>query len=359
MKKLGRILVCRLEASDCMMADMQRILAILVVAGVVGVAHEGFAQRRAVPPSRPQLMDGIAAIVNGEVITLSQLRELTIAREVALRDLFTGEKLEQELRKMRQAALQDLIDRQLILQEFKQREFNIPDYVVEDRIQQIILQEFGGDRQTFLRTILAQGYTLSRFREIEKEKLIVQAMRQANVKDQFVITPQQVREYYEKNRSQFAEPEEIRLRMIVFRDSALGSEGILPELEEGDKKKLAEEVRAKILAGADFAQMAQMYSEDPTTAEAGGDWGWIGRETLAEPLSRAAFGLKTGQVSPVISFAGSHYLLLVEERKNARVKPLAEVKEEIERTLLQEQRRKAQERWLEGLRRKAYIQIFT
>ncbi|MCX7712945.1 MAG: peptidyl-prolyl cis-trans isomerase [Chthoniobacterales bacterium] len=307
--------------------------------------------------NRYRLMDGIAAVVNGEVITISQLRELTMARELALREMMSGEELKREVERIRKQALQDLIDRQLILQEFRRREFTLPEYVVEDRINQIIREEFGGDRQTFLRTILAQGYTLSRFREVEREKLIVQAMRQANVKDDFVVTPQQVREYYVKNRRQFSEEEEIRLRMIVFRGGKEGGE--LPTLEGGDKKKLAEEVRAKIIGGADFVQMAQMYSEDETTAEAGGDWGWIGRETLAEPLAKVAFGLKTGEVSPVVSFGGSYYLLLVEERKNARVKPLEEVQKDIERTLLFEHRRRAQERWLEGLRRKAYIQIFV
>ncbi|MCS7008944.1 MAG: SurA N-terminal domain-containing protein, partial [Chthoniobacterales bacterium] len=198
--------------------------------------------------NRYRLMDGIAAVVNGEVITISQLRELTMARELALREMMSGEELKREVERIRKQALQDLIDRQLILQEFRRREFTLPEYVVEDRINQIIREEFGGDRQTFLRTILAQGYTLSRFREVEREKLIVQAMRQANVKDDFVVTPQQVREYYVKNRRQFSEEEEIRLRMIVFRGGKEGGE--LPTLEGGDKKKLAEEVRAKIIGGA-------------------------------------------------------------------------------------------------------------
>lgn len=314
------------------------------------------------PAQRAEVMDGIAAIVNGDVITISQLRELTAAREVALRETYRGEELAEQIRKMRQSALQDLIDRQLILQEFRKREFKIPEHVVEERIREIILKEFGGDRQALIRTLQAQGWTLNRFREFEREKIIVQAMRQANVKTDFVITPRQIEEFYRQNRAQFSTPEEIRLRMIVLRKGSSPSSD-LPDpsgsVPAEDKRALAEEIRAKILEGASFERMAEMYSEDPLTAEIGGDWGWITRDTLNRDLARAAFAQPTGKVSDVIQIGDSYYLLLVEERRPPQTKPLSEVKQEIEAQLLQRERARAQERWLETLRRAAFIRILT
>ena len=93
-----------------------------------------------------RVIDGIAAIVNGEVITFSQVRGLSAPRERLLRTQFKGEELEKELKAARELALQDLIDRQLIVQSFQKEKYELPDYFVEQRVQEIIRDEFGGDR---------------------------------------------------------------------------------------------------------------------------------------------------------------------------------------------------------------------
>jgi peptidyl-prolyl cis-trans isomerase SurA len=102
--------------------------------------------------------------------------------------------------------------------------------------------------------------------------------------------------------------------------------------------------------------MAQMYSED-STQDSGGDFGWVERKTLNETLSKAAFSMKAGEVSPVIELDNSCYILMVEEMKSASTKPLQEVQQEIERHLIEEEMLQAQERWMKGLRDKAYIKI--
>ena len=133
-------------------------------------------------PQRSDVVDGIAAIVNNDVVTISQVRELVGARERSLRDLYRGAELERKVEEMRISAIKDLIDRQLILQEFKklqEKGASIPEYVIDDRVQAIIRQEFGGDRAAFVRTLQAQGFTLTRFKEIERDKVIIQAMRQS------------------------------------------------------------------------------------------------------------------------------------------------------------------------------------
>jgi peptidyl-prolyl cis-trans isomerase SurA len=317
-----------------------RVFALVVLLAV-------WSDRAAV--SAQEVLDGIAAVVNGEVITFSQVRELVGARERALRDNYRGQELVEKIKETRTAALQDLIDRQLILQEFKKSSFSIPDYIVEDRIQTLIREEFGGDRRAFMRTLQAQGLTLSRFKEMEKEKIIVQAMRQKTLNSPFVVSPQSIEEYYAKHKGEYATPEQVKLRMIVLREDSTSV--------VGDPKTMAEEIRQKVKTGADFEKMAQLYSDD-TSRDSGGDWGWIERNTLNETLSNTAFKLKRGQVSEVIQIEDSYYLLFTEDKKLATVKPLPEVREEIEKKLLQEERQKQQERWLQSLRRKAYIKTF-
>lgn len=297
------------------------------------------------------VVDGVAAVVNGDVITFSQVREVVAARERALRSTLTGKDLVDKVREARLGALKDLIDRQLILQEFRKKEFQIPNHFVDERIQTIIREEFGGDRQAFVRTLQAQGYTLNKFRDMERDKIIVQAMRFNNVKGDFILSPTKIEQAYTVSQPEYTTPEQIKLRMIAI------TKGTEPA-ERDAQKALAEEVRGKLLAGgAKFDQLARMYSED-SSREAGGDWGWIDRKTLNEGLTKLAFGLKTKAISPVVEQDGTYYILMVEDRKNAYTKPITEVRSELEKKLSAEERQRLQQQWIETLRKKAYIKMF-
>ncbi len=144
----------------------------------------------------PDVVDGVAALVNDDVITFSQVRELVAPRERTLRSTCSGQELIDKVREARKGALQDLIDRSLILQEFKKKDFSIPQHVIDERVDEIVRNEFGGDRQAFIRTLQAQGYTMSKFRDAERDKIIVQAMRYQNVKSDFIVSPAKVGTLY-------------------------------------------------------------------------------------------------------------------------------------------------------------------
>ena len=304
-----------------------------------------------------QVIDGIAAVVNGDVITYSELREWIGARERALRSAYQGAELENKLKEIRLAALKDLVDRQLILQEFKKKEKDgatIPSYVLDDRVQTIIREEFGGDRSAFVRTLKSQGYTITKFKEVERDKIIVQVMKQMHVKDSFVISPTQIQAYYDKHKADYTTPEQVKLRMIVLRED--GNSDTAPA---GGKKEMAQEIRSKLTSGADFGRMAQMYSEDASTQQAEGDWGWVDRKTLSEELTNKAFALRAGEISDVITIGNSYYILMVEARKNAAVKSISEVRDEIEQNLIQKEKSDELQRWLDTLRQNAYIKIYS
>ena len=85
---------------------------------------------------------------------------------------------------------------------------------------------------------------MTQFKEIEREKIVIQAMRQQKVDNNFVISPTQIQAYYEKNKQAYATPEQVKLRMIVVRE---GSSGDVPDI--GSKKELAEEIRDKVAQG--------------------------------------------------------------------------------------------------------------
>ena len=299
-----------------------------------------------------EVIDGIAAVVNGDVITFSQVQEVAAPEEQSLKQQYTGQELIDKVKETRLAVLNDLINRQLILQEFKKKEYTLPDYVVEQQVQEIIKDEFGGDRQAFARTLSAQGYTMNRFRDMEKDKITVQVMRQNAVKgNNFTASPEEIEAYYNANKQEFATPEQVKLRMIVLNSDPLVSDS--PKTT----RQMADEIRDKATHGGDFATLAKTYSMDGT-AENGGDWGWVDEKTLNQDLTKAAFSLSKGQVSPVIQIGDSYYLLYCEDKKNSSITALNDVRDGISKKLAQIQRQKATQRWIDGLREKAYIKVY-
>ncbi|MDQ6765762.1 MAG: peptidylprolyl isomerase [Verrucomicrobiota bacterium] len=333
---------------------MMRLLSFALVASVLIVSASLSRAAAATPaaqqPERAQVTDGMAAVVNGEVITISQVRQLSLPRERLLRSQFTGAELEKHLSEIRALALRDLIDRQLVVQAFREQKLALPDYFVDQRIDEIIRENFGGDRNTFMKTLQAQNYAFSQFRKDEFDKIIVQAMRGKNVKPNTIASPTKIQEYYSRHRDLFTSKEEVKLRMIMIPSKA--TEG-----NSASQKAMAEEILGKLAGGADFARMAQMYSED-STRDLGGDWGWIQRKTLASELEKVAFNLPTKKISNIVQLGGNYYILRVDERRGGVTKPLAEVRSDIEKRITQEEAQRLQENWIAGLRQKANIRTF-
>jgi peptidyl-prolyl cis-trans isomerase SurA len=298
--------------------------------------------------AEPEVIDGIAAVVNSDVITYSQMRALSAPKEKLLHTQFRGEELAAKIKEARQAALKDLIDRQLIIQSFKKEGFQIPDHFIDEQMKEIIQENFGGDRNTFVKTLQAQNYTLGEFKKTELEKMIVQAMRSKNAKLDTLISPNRVQDYYNKHRNEFTSKEQIKLRLIMI--PARTS-------DQAAQKSMAEEILSKLVNGAEFERMAQIYSED-STRDLGGDWGWVDRGTLAAPLEKVAFNLPTGKISNIIDISGNYYILKVEDKRGGETQPFAQVRDQIEKKLLQEEAQNKQERWLASLREKAYIKTF-
>jgi len=329
------------------MRYMMRLFAIVLLA-VFGltplpICWAAFAQE-------PQVVDGVAAVVNGDVITYSQVRVLSAPREKLLRSQYTGQELGNKLKEARELALKDLIDRRLVIQAFKKESYEIPDHIVDQRMRDIIRESFGGDRNTFIKTLEAQNYTLGEFKEKEMERIMVQAMRSKNVKTSLIIPPNKIEEYYRQHRDEFTTKEQIKLRMIMIPSHADTG-------NSAAQKAMAEEVLGKLASGAEFDRMAQIYSED-STRDMGGDWGWIERKTLAAPLEKIAFNMPVGRISNIIDYAGNYYILKVEDKHGGTTRSLAEARSDIEKKLIQVEAQQLQERWIASLRAKAYIRTF-
>ena len=373
------------------------------------------------------IIDGVAAIVNSNVITYSEVRQFVQPVVQQLRRNYSGQDLVDQVQKAQMDALNSLIERALIIQEFNTKGYKIPETVVDEQINDIIADDYGGNRATFIKTLEAENLTLSQYRDQVRDRVIIQAMRGHKTQQAVIVSPYKIEKYYQDNIDQYKVGDQIKLRMIFIKRGqpqevesqnqdvstnataaatnrseqvASGTTNALSRGETPDtntvrasaptstvaeataattntpaaetnavavskpttrpvdpQRELAEEILSKLDAGDSFESMAHLYSEAKEAKE-GGDWGWIGRDILRKELNETAFSLKPGQHSRLIETAEGYYILEVDDVKPAHTMPLAEVRDDIEKTLLQQQRAKMQEDWVKDLRAKAYIRLF-
>lgn len=296
-----------------------------------------------------EMLDGLAAVVNSHPITISQVWDMVGAKRRSAREQLQGKELEAKLLQLQSEAVNELIDRKLILDYYKEKGFQLPAYMIDDRIATVIREEHQGDRSAFARKLSSFGYTIERFRKEEMDKIIVAAMRNQAVKINPVIEIERSKKFYQENLKEFSMPEKMHLRMIILRSSERGS--------SEQRAQFLTEIATKVEGGASFADMARLYSEDDTS-EKGGDWGWIESDTLSEALGKVAFSLKPGKTSKPITLGNSSYLLHCEERQAKSVQSFEESRDVIEKVLQGRDREDAYKAWIEKLRKKAYIKIF-
>lgn len=294
-------------------------------------------------------VNGIAAQVEDRIITLAELHRklgplvVQIRRTTATRSEFN-----RRVAETARDILEQEIDRILILREFEKEELTIPQTFLDNAYDDYITETFGGDRSAFLDYIKSQGMTDIDFREDLKESMIVQHMRGQRIPDKASISPEKIKAFYERNRSLFAREEGVKLRMIVLRPQ--------PGQPQELMGQRVQQVRSALADGTPFGEVAQRFS-DGENADKGGDWGWVERGLLRDDLGGAAFALEPGTISEPLYLDDRVYILHVEERRDAGIKQLSQVRGEIEETIASRLATIETERWLDSLREDAFIMI--
>jgi parvulin-like peptidyl-prolyl isomerase len=166
--------------------------------------------------------------------------------------------------------------------------------------------------------------------ELTSESILATAARR-HLEESIPVSEEQLQQLYQEREADF---EEVRIRQILIRIegsvSLQAGAPSRPPLPEAEARKKLQDLREQILAGADFAEMAQAHSENLATAGDGGDMGFINRLKVVPPVANAAYQLAPGEVSDIIRTPYGLELIAVEER---RVKPLAEVRSQLEAEL--------------------------
>jgi parvulin-like peptidyl-prolyl isomerase len=300
-------------------------------------------------PLRAELADGVKAIVNDTIITYAQVEDYAAPEIDSLRRQYEDQPdmFQQKLTDTLNDALEQLVERQLILRDFDVEGYKLPDSVVDGLVQDRIREQFG-DRITLMKTLQARDETFEKFREDIRDQYIVSALRNKNISQEIVISPYKVENYYLAHQDDFKVEDEVKLRMIVLNKNSP---------DDKDTRRMADEILTDIKGGASFDQMASVYSQGSQKNQSG-DWGWVERSVLRKELADVAFTLKAGQNSGVIETPEACYLMLVEQTRPTHVKPLGEVRDEIENTLRVQEQATIEKQWIDSLKKKTFIRYF-
>ncbi len=278
-----------------------------------------------------KLVDGIAAIINGDVITFSEVDERT---SLAHQD--------------RAHALADLVGERLLEADVRSLHLEVtPDEL--DRAVDEVRKENNLDADRFEQALKSQGLTMERYRAQLSKQIARMKLMQVKVKGKVTISDEDVKTTYRQETATAASLVHARHLFVAVKEGSP-----IADVQAGRTK--AERALAEIKAGKEFAVAAKQYSDAPT-AHLGGDLGFIRRGELLPEIEQAAFALAPGQVSEVIRARGGFHLVKVEEKKLDAPPDFEHAKDAIRERLMRAALEKEAQRYVQQLRKEASVEV--
>ncbi len=176
----------------------------------------------------------------------------------------------------------------------------------------------------------------------EKRAIKYFVLNDKDAESKVTVDPVDVQNYYDKNKDSFRLPERVKARHILIETPKPGPDGKVDQKGVDAARAKAEDVLKQVRAGGDFAALANKYSDDPgnedptTHAKKGGELGWFGRGPMEPAFEAKAFSQSKGQISDLVQSSYGFHIIQTEDKEEARVKPLAEVKADIEKAIKQD-----------------------
>ncbi len=281
--------------------------------------------------------NGVAAIVNGYQITDEELDRYYQSQ---VQDQ-SAPPSEDQARMMRISILSEIIDRQILLHRAEELGLTAVDEEVNQRLEEY--RAPFDDEDGFLASLRDRGMSLEDLRTEIRRNLTIDKLFNRQVASRIKISDAEMRAYYEENRASFALAEQqLHLAQILVTDTP---ETPVPNLQNDDAtdeetaKAKIEMLAERLEAGADFAQLAQDYSEDPVTTPNGGDLGFVPQSSLEKAdivLRRVVAALSPGEISPVVETEGQYRIIKLIAREPAGQRDYSDprVQQTIRETLL-------------------------
>lgn len=294
--------------------------------------------------------DRIVAVVNDEVITLSELNNAFEPYQERFTATYQGPDREKALGESRMAFLNRMIDNLLMEQESRKTGVAVRDEEVTDAINDMLKQRKITQDQ-FLKALQQEGTALEAYRKDVRDQLVRLKLIRRDIKSKVAVTDEEIGAYYRKHREDYEGKEAVRIRQILLP---------LPRAESRDaKEKLraeAEAIRKRLANGEPFEELAARFSQGPAAAE-GGDIGYIEKGIIHSEVEDVAFSLPRNEISGVIESAVGFHIIQVMDRRGAGLKAIESVREEIREKIDREKMEKRFEEWLEELRKKSHIEM--
>lgn len=311
-------------------------------------ATSGQAPQPAAPvkPMPAQLPD-VLARVNGEAVTKVDFDRLIKNLELRSNQPIPAERRDTVYRQV----LDELVTYTVLSQETRARNVAVTDVEVDSAVKQMRARM--GTDEDFKKALDARGMTLDKLKADTKVDISINKMVEAEVATQPPPTDPQVRDFYDKNPDKFKQDEAVRASHILFR--------VEENADAATKKKVMDEAQGVLKqarGGADFAELAKKHSADGSAAQ-GGDLNFFTRGQMVPPFDQAAFAMKPGEISDIVTTQFGYHIIKVTERRPPSTVPFEQVSERIKEFLTQQQKQQKADGFIQGLKQKAKIEVLV
>jgi len=291
----------------------------------------------------------IVARVNGSEIKFKDLDAICKAvRSDMARSKHGG--LPQQEEQLERNILERMIMQEVILQEGKKQLPSDLDTKVQQQLEEFKKQ--AGGEEEFAAKLSEQGLSKEEVVRQIRDSIVIEQTVEKYVEAQVKITPEEVKDFYEKNLSKFPPvPETVRASHILVSVPADASE----DIKKAQKAKI-EAARTLVKGGEPFADVAKKVSDCRSKAR-GGDLGFFSREQMVPAFSDVAFSLPTNQLSEVVTTQVGYHIILVTAKKEAHKQTLEDVREKLQDYLRMAKSSQAAQQYVKNLREKAKVEI--
>ncbi|MEE8380810.1 MAG: peptidylprolyl isomerase [Thermodesulfobacteriota bacterium] len=296
-----------------------------------------------------QLIDKIVAVVNDDIITLSELREITVPYLKKMKARYSVNYDEAQIKETESRILDQLIDEKLVKQEVVRLKIVISEKEVtmgvEDMMKNTNLSE-----DQFKKALAEQDITMEEYREQMKNEMERLRLLDAEVKSKVQVKEKEIESYYKEHMDNFNTPPEVRLQQILLMIPPGASEQEISQI-----RGRAEEIVQKIKKGEDFTSLVRLYSQD-SSAATGGDIGFFKQGELMPAINEVAFSLYIGEASSVIQTSAGFHIIKVLEKRERQKMTEEERNKEIWDILYTQNLDDMFKQWLKELRKKSFIE---
>lgn len=311
-----------------------------VVAACFALCLSPFRAADAAQGNTPAIqLNKIAAVVNGEVITLHELRRY-VGPELVRRGISPGAPgTEQAVSQMMEMALNSMIDDALLRQEARRLNITVSAAEVDNELNMMI-QRNQSTMESFEASLAAQGQTMDMVRDRIRNNILSQRIISLMIARKVVVTKEEVARYYEQHGHEFAADKSVDISLIVFPSSA-DAEGVTRKIHDGSLS---------------FEKAAGEHSVGPQP-DKGGRLGYLPWKDVIPPLQTALSGLENGQTSRLFTVEGYKALVRLHDSTPGRPMTLEEATPDIERILREPLLQARFDEYTRQLRGKAVIDI--